>query len=484
MNAKFLLFTVFFVTGILIISGCIGEKAVEPEPYVPESENQKELSLDEIIEKTNSAIGRVGTYETGTKNKITIDDTLQEEDIKSKFDRKNKKKYKLNSYLEIAAGEEIPIKTETYILDDTAYINVAKAAWIKHETGWHAEDTLSIIKELLNNASSYEEGRYEGINVYVLQINPDTSIFYENFMAIGGADGTDVESMINNSENLKVTVWISKDKFLPLKQYAAVNTKLNDDFVEIEIETIFKDYNAPQNIQLPEDAESAEDVMADVKIENPEQVTKTINAIENITSYDLNIKKRVTGLAGGDETCEIRCDRLNKKMVNVNTYDVKVDEAVYESSITTYTINNLNYLYDDFSEGWFKHDTEWSDEDFLELIKNLLIKTKVEVTEGDETWIFEVKVNKEVFSGDFTELAIPAKNPEVTLNELNANSKNAAVKIWVSKETFLPVKEVMSIESRYEGMKMTINKEFNFMNYDEPITITLPTDARGAERID
>ena len=63
------------------------------------------------------------------------------------------------------------------------------------------------------------------------------------------------------------------------------------------------------------------------------------------------------------------------------------------------------------------------------------------------------------------------------------NAKNIAVKIWVAKDTFLPIKEELSAESKFKGSKMTISKKIEFKNYNEPVTINLPGAAKSAECI-
>ena len=486
MKPKILLVAVLAVIGIIVMSGCIGEKETGPKPGPPVNQTQaevKEPSIDEIIGNTKTVIDGINTYEFESTNRLIKSDMPEEETITGNVDRANKKKYYLSSSVEIAVGEEILIETSSYVIKDITYMNIAGAAWFKHETEWIYEDILGVEKNLLKNASLYDIGKFEGEEAYILQLGADKSIFEEIFILISIIDEVDVEEMINNAEDVNVKLWVSKDTFLPLKEYRTVKTKLKGESLKIEIETKFKNYNTPQNIKLPKEAESAEDVMAEEKIiENPKPVGKTIEAIDNVTSYKLGIKKEITGIVSERETNEIDCDRVNKRLININRFTVEEGGESEYVAFAIYTIDNLNFY--EYSGIWFKSDTKWSDDDFLEIIKNLLKKTKVEVAEENNSWIFDVKTNKDVFSGDFGELAAGASNPEVAVDELNLNAENVVVKIWVAKDTFLPVKEVMSIESKYGGSKMTINKEFNFKDYNVPVRVNLPYGAKDAEKIE
>jgi hypothetical protein len=328
------------------------------------------------------------------------------------------------------------------------------------------------INDLLSGASLKGTEKVDGKDAYVLELAADKSVFNEKFLALGGED---VEEMINNSGNINLKLWVDKETFLPLKEQRTADTKLKGDSVKIEIDNNFKNYNAPQNVQLPEKAKSAEDVSAEETVQNPEPVNKTISAIDDVVSYKLYINKKVTGPYPIEETNEVECDRVNKKMINVNTFSV--DET--EAQLTTFVIDNMNYY--EYSGAWFKTDTKWENEDFISVIKNLLEKTKVEVNEEGETLIFDIKTNKDVFNTDFGELANEAYDIEIATNELNSNAKNVVVKVWVSKDTFLPVKADMSVESKMGGSKITIGKDLSFTDYNKPFAITLPSGAENAE---
>jgi hypothetical protein len=54
------------------------------------------------------------------------------------------------------------------------------------------------------------------------------------------------------------------------------------------------------------------------------------------------------------------------------------------------------------------------------------------------------------------------------------------VKEWVSKKTFLVKKIVMDIEIEEEGTTMDMSVEMKFSDYNEPIDITLPEEAKDA----
>jgi len=474
MKQGIFLITVFAVIGIIIMSGCIGEKGKEPVTPAPQPQQHavKELTAGEIVEKTKAAVSNIKTYEADSKHIVMIGGIPEEENITCEVDRENKKKYGFSSYVEITTGEEILIETETYVIWNVAYTNAAGAQWFKSETDWAVEDVLFGINDLLINASLKGTESVDRKYAYVLELAADKSVFNEKFIALGGED---FEEMINKSGNINLKLWVDKETFLPLKEQRTADTKLKGDFVKIEIENNFKNYNAPQNIQLPEKAKSAEDASAEEVIQNPERVNKTISAIDKVTSYKLYINKNVTGPYPAEETHEVECDRGNKKMINVNTFSVSGTEA----QLTTFVIDNMNYY--EYSGAWFKTDTKWENEDFISVIKNLLEKTKVEVNEEGETLIFDIKTNKDIFNTDFGEIANEAYNSELATNELNSNAQNVVVKLWVSKDTFLPVKEVMSVESKMGSSKITIGKELSFTDYNKPFIITLPSGAENAE---
>jgi len=482
MKPKNLSIAVIAVIGIIILSGCIGEK--EPAPTQPQTPEQptpapdepevKELSTAEIVEKTKTAIDGTNTYEFESKDTITTGGTPQEETISGKVDRINKKKYGIDSYFEEALEEDV--KTENYVTGGIKYTYAAQVAWVKSETGWADEDILIDAKNLLNSANSHELTEVDGKDAYLFILTPDKSIFKENFIVLSIINEGDVDELIEMAESAEVKMWISKETFLPLKIYGTVDTKLKGEPMKVELVTEFKNYNKPQDIQLPKEAESAEDVTKDEVIENPEEVVKAMDAIESVTSYKAVMEKKVTGPSAGEETYEIEASRINKKLINTNKWAEEGEDV----SLTFYTIDDTTYVQEPVSEMWLKYETTWGEEDFLDVIKNLLKTTEVEVTEENNDFIFDVKTNKDIFGTDFGEIAQDAGDPETAVDELILNAKDVVVKIRVSKDTLLPVKQTMSVESKQYGSKMTISKEMIFREYDEPVTITLPADAEDA----
>lgn len=488
MNQKFLSIAVLAAIGVIIMSGCIGEK--EPEPQIAP---EPSITINEIIEKTNAAIDNTNTYEFEQEQKTTKPKCIKTDKIKSKVDRTNEKlSGTISDTTKITVmgiAEEVVTTTPIYVSNGVSYTDI-DGFWIKADVDWIGEDILGAEKNLLTNAELFDSGKVEGENVWILKTDADASIFNEIFMAIGGDY---IEEVIDNAENVKVKLWISKDTFLPIKEYRSVETKFRGDDIKIEITTKFYGYNEPANIEIPAESRTAiyaEDLLEPVP--NPEQVGKVINAIDDVKSYELNIVKTITKMGGAEtDDINIKADRENKKVMITNLFKIEgapITEKTYAVGDKEYTIYAYEIEETDVGKSWSCIYSEWETQDVLKQLRDAIENTNVAVTEDNDSWIFVVNATKDIFINDFGELAdveggLGTSKSELLKRELDLNAKNIVMKIWIAKDTFLPVKEELSVESMFKASRMTLHKEIVFQNYNEPVDIVLPGSAKSAECI-
>jgi hypothetical protein len=188
------------------------------------------------------------------------------------------------------ASSDVPKTTcmeiEMYIINNSMYTKMDLGSvlpfniplWIKtnmSEEDWESEDLLEQQMALLNasNVELLEDEVVNGVDCYVLKIEPDSEMFWElmvnqslmNQLEVG--EGLQNMSDLANQSmmNISMTQWIARDTMFVMKSKATMEMAINPDTgeeskVTMDYEMYLYDYNVPVTIVLPPGAKHSFDI--------------------------------------------------------------------------------------------------------------------------------------------------------------------------------------------------------------------------------
>ena len=201
------------------------------------------------------------------------------------LDRTNKKQLStIDMTIEIPTIGKQQLTSQTYIIDEWMYMKMSLPGsierWTKMEMPapfWASDNELSMQTDLLKTAQKVSligTEKVDGIDCYVLQIDTDIQVVKDWLSSQKGLfPGLDLSTL--NSQCYKsytAKQWIAKDSFLPMKMTSDVvieilpgNSGSNyDDFEkeiqEIHVEMKLYDHNKPVTIELPPEAQNAQEL--------------------------------------------------------------------------------------------------------------------------------------------------------------------------------------------------------------------------------
>jgi Family of unknown function (DUF6612) len=173
-----------------------------------------------------------------------------------------------------------PGKSETYILNDTIYMSM-DGNWTSLKIPnadliWDRQNMVRNQAELINNSEIVLLGEelVEGQNTYKLEVIPDmetySAVLSEQVGSILPVAVLNLSEMYRNSSP-KWTSWVTKDSYHLLKNEILMDlTVIPEDIglrpeevgdfemnVNLATTTIFRDFNQPVEIALPEGAKNA-----------------------------------------------------------------------------------------------------------------------------------------------------------------------------------------------------------------------------------
>lgn len=169
--------------------------------------------------------------------------------------------------------QEMTIPIRMYFLGDTGYIGAPPGPgepeeWIKGAVSqelWEPQELLSQQIELIRGAEVklLKTESVKGIPCYVAEISPDMDALFEVIrwqLRTTGDFGLTKDSISGYSAK----GWYAKDTFFPMRSHVEydVSIEVGSDTVtgSYKIDMLFYDYNKPVSIQLPSEAQNAQDV--------------------------------------------------------------------------------------------------------------------------------------------------------------------------------------------------------------------------------
>jgi len=171
---------------------------------------------------------------------------------------------------------EQPAATEIafYIINNVLYSKtgiMGDQQWIKTNitslnTIWNSYDQMEMQKQLLevSNVQKLNDEVVDGVNCYVLQVEPDLEKYFEimmNQLETSGSGNLSLGDISDIIEGWSIKQWIAKDTNLIKKIYnqMAMSYSFFDQEItmDMEITVVFSNYNTAVTIELPEEAENA-----------------------------------------------------------------------------------------------------------------------------------------------------------------------------------------------------------------------------------
>lgn len=228
-----------------------------------------------LIEVLNS----IDTYGYEMEMETTIAGENSSEIVKSNgngnIDIKNKRmKISININETTNKGKSKSTETEIYVFDIMEYIQSRKdGEWIKFEVPRHKLDRENRLKKqmkllMTSKIKNLKDETLENIDCYLLNIEPDKEAFWKVIMEQEEEHpllkllNLDYEDVV---KDMDMKVWISKDKFFPIKCIMQMGAVIQREIMEkpfkmiINVKTAYRyyDHNKSLTIKLPEQAKRA-----------------------------------------------------------------------------------------------------------------------------------------------------------------------------------------------------------------------------------
>lgn len=285
------LVAVVVVVAVAMLAGCVEEGQV---------------STAEIKEMVLATAESIDTYkfEMDQTAETIITNATDEMEMTTKstgsgaVDNTNKKmKIEMTTTMEMPEEAEMPepmemkMEMEMYFVDNAMYTKMdfgipeIPTQWTKmempegYEQPWESQNQVEQQMELLNvsEVALLEEEQVNGVDCYVLKIEPDIEKYWEIVMKQEGISEL-MENLPQNisfdigkmMEDMSIKYWIAKDTKFPMKTEMQVRMVMSSEdlgvpetekeftvTVDQRTEMVFYDYNEPVTIELPEEAESA-----------------------------------------------------------------------------------------------------------------------------------------------------------------------------------------------------------------------------------
>ncbi|HEX54540.1 MAG: hypothetical protein DRO94_02215 [Candidatus Altiarchaeales archaeon] len=219
---------------------------------------------------------------------------------------------------------------------------------------------------------------------------------------------------------------------------------------------------------------------------------KSIDAMQNVKSYafdiDMDIATKregeVVGIGTGEMNFKIsgdgKIDMNQKKMYSKMT----VDFLGMKMEMEQYVIGNTQYINIPMF-GWVKNETAedvWSLEYVhmeSEIMRNSpVILSGTEMLNDRECYILDINPRTDDILRLISKQYLSTSSTDI--EGIKESLKSLKVREWIDKNTFLISRMGIDMETEYENTTMNISITMNFYDYDKPMNIELPEDARNA----
>ena len=205
---------------------------------------------------------------------------------------------------------------------------------------------------------------------------------------------------------------------------------------------------------------------------------KSIEAMKNVKSYEFDMVMQLTPKNEPTQSIDLHArGKINKEARKA--YMLMSMKAMGTSmEMETYIIGNEQYIKLPML-GWVKNETSEHIWEKLEPKTTLLEDVKVnligtEEVDNEECYILETKPDIEKVL-EMTQQIGEGKSADAI-----KFVKNIEAKEWISKKTFLVKKTVVNMEMEKEGQSADVSITMRVYNYNKPMNIELPEEAKNA----
>jgi len=252
---------VILVAGVLLISGCISTETVSAAQIKANALQSTESIISYSFIMTGEMDIAIGAESVTTS--YTANGAIDIGNQKLKMEMSSS-----------VPGQPTTTELAFYIIDNLLYSNMGIAGdqqWIRMNitnlsTTWNSYDQMEMQKQLLevSDVQKLNDEVVDGVNCYVLQIDPDLEKYFEvmmNQLETSGSDSSSLGFISDIMDGFSVKQWIDKDTDLIKKIYNQMTMSYSflDQEITMDMETIviFSNYNTAVTIELPEEAENA-----------------------------------------------------------------------------------------------------------------------------------------------------------------------------------------------------------------------------------
>ncbi|MEA1994230.1 MAG: DUF6612 family protein [Euryarchaeota archaeon] len=291
----------------------------------------EEITKENIGQKVSEAYEDVETYTMSTTTVMNISRRIEGEDMNmtmsmtmdSAYDLKNAKQ-RHNSEMRMDTGEEgmsYTLKQEMHLVEKAIYLKMLGEWYEKELEESPVMDQVEAYVEIFDASEIMEmkEEKLDGEAVYYLSLELTLSELVKTFTKMQGLyeelgisqmamDPSELENMI---EEYEVYLWISKKDLRIVKMVTEMDIKMEESALgetvtvtgQMVTTTLLTEYNKAVTIELPEDAQYAQDwehspiAEAQEQLEELEEKKKSIE--KEIGS--LGSKLRIINLANDDK---------------------------------------------------------------------------------------------------------------------------------------------------------------------------------------
>jgi hypothetical protein len=236
---------------------------------------------------------------------------------------------------------------------------------------------------------------------------------------------------------------------------------------------------------------------------------RLFESLHNIKTYTYEMETNMGTDIAGEDSSETVQSNINGQVdvegkrvkLTINTNETISDRKKSKSTQTQiYIFDTMEYLHSSNSgkDGkWIKfqiHEKKLDSENLAKRQMDLLRTSKIkrlkdETLENVDCYLLSTEPDKK----DFWKVIMQQEGEHPLLKLLNLDYKDVVkemdMKVWVAKDTFLPMKCHMQMKAVIEGeikeepFKMTINVKtvYRYHDYNKSLIIELPEEAKNAE---
>jgi len=223
---------------------------------------------------------------------------------------------------------------------------------------------------------------------------------------------------------------------------------------------------------------------------------KSIDAMQTVKSYAFDIDMDITAKMKGKTTwmgiSEMNFRTSGSGKVDMNQRKMyskmAVDFLDMKMEIEQYVIGNMQYMEMPMF-GWVKNETTeeiWSQEYVhmeSEIMRNSpVVLVGTEMLNDKECYVLDINPRIDDILKLISKQYLSASS-STDIEETKKSLKSLKMREWIDKNTFLVSRIVIDMETEDENMTMNMSITMDMYDYNKPMSIELPDEAKNAKDI-